>query len=145
MKEIDKNLLLKDRKEENKFAKAAVQAVLEKPGTLYNPLYLYGEEEERKRFVSAIYKEAIKKALKVDYVEAEELEDGYLDTDILLIDELDKLEDNTEKQNKLVEMINERLDEKKQMIFFASKHPEQLKVMDKLKSRLTWGLLADIC
>ena len=145
MKEIDKNLLLKDRKEENKFAKAAVQAVLEKLGTLYNPLYLYGEEMERKYFVSAIYKEAIKKALKVDYVEAEELEDGYLDTDILLIDELDKLEDNAEKQNKLVEMINERLDEKKQMIFFASKHPEQLKVMDKLKSRLTWGLLADIC
>lgn len=145
MKEIDKNLLLKDRKEENKFAKAAVQAVLEKPGTLYNPLYLYGEEAERKYFVLAIYKEAIKKALKVDYAEAEELEDGYLDTDILLIDELYKLEDNAEKQNKLVEMINERLDEKKQMIFFASKHPEQLRVMDKLKSRLTWGLLADIC
>lgn len=137
---MDTNIL----QEENKFAKAAIQVILEKPGKLYNPLYLYGEETKRKGLVLNIVKESTKKGLKVVQKKAKNIEEGQPEADILILDELEQIEEDVEKQNQLVDRINERIDETKQMVFWANKSPEQLQLIDKLKSRLTWGLVVDI-
>ena len=137
---MDTNILQK----ENRFAKAAIQVILEKPGQLYNPLYLYGEETKRKGLVLNIVKESTKKGLKVVQKKAKNIEEGQPEADILILDELEQIEEDVEKQNQLVDRINERIDETKQMVFWANKSPEQLQLIDKLKSRLTCGLVVDI-
>ena len=87
---MDTNILQK----ENRFAKAAIQVILEN-----------------------IVKESTKKGLKVVQKKAKNIEEGQPEADILILDELEQIEEDVEKQNQLVDRINERIDETKQMVF----------------------------
>jgi len=112
---------------ENRFAKIAVKSVLENPGRLYNPLYLYGAGKEK--MLSAVHNE---------------IQEKYTEADVLLIEDLEQVEENMPKQKEVLDILNHRLEEHKQVIIFANKPPKELKLDDRLKARLTWGLTIDV-
>lgn len=143
---MEKEITLASLDNENRFAKVAVGAVIEKLGKLYNPLYLYGDNlAERERFLSAICNEIAKnEKLALECIKAENMQDGNKDADVLLIYDLDKIEENAEKQKEILDTLNIRLKEQQQIIFFAQKQPKDLQIDERLKSRLTWGLIVEI-
>jgi len=96
----------------NRFAHASAVAVAEAPGTAYNPLFIYGgPAQDRTHLLHAAgnYARQLYPSLKVRYVKAAEFggelaiaaqdgeqnsfRNGYLDLDILLVDDIQDMQD----------------------------------------------------
>ncbi len=141
-------------KEENKFAKSAIIATLEKLGTLYNPLYLYGNNgEEKEKIINTILIETTKNSTPIKTLTGEEMlkiiehstiEKECIDCDLLFLNGFEKVEKNTEAQRRLLYILNTRIKNEKQIIIYASKEPNELVIDNRLKNRLTWGLQSEI-
>lgn len=140
-------------KEENRFAKFAIIATLEKLGTLYNPLYLYGNNgEEKEKVISFILIET-KNSTPIKTLTGEEMlkiiedstiEKECMDCDLLFLNDFEKVEKNTEVQRRLLYIFNTRIKNEKQIIIYASKAPNKLVIDNRLRNRLTWGLQLEI-
>ncbi len=154
----------------NKFAKATALAVAEQPGTMYNPLFIYGKSGLGKTHLmhaigNYIKDNSQKKVLYVtsdnfvnDYLEIykknntdsnfeliEAFKKKYRDVDVLMIDDIQYLEMKHKTQQEFFNTFNELHTNNKQIIISSDRSPDDLKKLEeRLRTRFVWGLIVDI-
>lgn len=154
----------------NKFAKATSLAVAERPGYMYNPLFIYGKSGLGKtHLMHAIGNYIVKNSnKKVLYVTSERFVDDFLniyrrnktdsnfemvetfkkkyrDIDVLMIDDIQYLEIANKTQQEFFNTFNELHCNNKQIIISSDRSPDDLnKLEERLRTRFNWGLTIDI-
>ncbi|MDD3831672.1 MAG: chromosomal replication initiator protein DnaA [Clostridia bacterium] len=153
----------------NKFAAAASLAVAEKPGSKYNPLFLYGTVGLGKtHLMHAIgnYYKQYKSSLKVVYVSAErfsndlldaikdssvnkdarkEFRNKYRNVDCLMIDDVQFIAKLAITQEEIFHAFNDLYLEGKQIILSSDRPPKEINPLEsRLRTRFESGLVADI-
>ena len=148
----------------NNVAYAAAEAVVQNPGTSYNPLLFYGGTGVGKTHLMLGIGNAISNKnsqLKIiycsseqfmnDYVEAikthkmTELRARYRKADILLVDDIQFFSGREGTQEEFFHTFNELLGKNSQMILTSDRSPNEIdKLEDRLKSRFQGGLMIDI-
>ena len=154
----------------NKFAHAAALAVAEKPGTMYNPLFIYGnsglgkthlmhaignyiEKTSNKKvlyitsetFVNEFIEITRKKEDKNDFDNIDFFKKKYRDIDVLIVDDIQFLAKKTESQKEFFHTFNNLYGDDKQIIISSDRSPNDLKIFeDRLRTRFNWGLPVNI-
>ena len=148
----------------NQFAAAAAQAVAENPGTKINPLFIYGGSGLGKTHLLYAIGNHIQEnnpALNVIYVTTNKFTDDfvnsikskttskfkeiYLKADVLIIDDIQEIISREQTQEQFFNLFNELYQNGKQIIITSDKQPKELNPLEeRLRSRLEWGMLADI-
>jgi len=148
----------------NQFAQAAAKAVAEAPGRAYNPLFVYGGVGLGKtHLITAIGNTVIDKIpdVTVIYVSAEqftnevvsairhekmgELKEKYRNVDLLLLDDIHFIANKTQTQEEFFHTFNAIYEKQKQIVISSDRPPREIgSVTDRLRSRFSMGLIADI-
>ncbi len=146
----------------NQMAYNASLAVSNKPGTQYNPLFIYGGTGLGKtHLLQAVGNAAIEMGKTVIYVTIEQFMNDftfsiknknmdhfrskYRKCDVLLIDDIQFLSGKEQTQEEFFHTFNELHNSKKQIVMTSDRLPSQIAgLVDRLKSRFEWGLTADI-
>jgi len=147
----------------NEFCYAASRAVADNPGGIYNPLYLYGGVGLGKtHLINAVANELIRKNnIKIAYrtgerftnelIQAirdgstESFRDQYRKVDVLIIDDIQFIAGKDRTQEEFFHTFNALYEVKKQIILTSDRSPRDLtNLMERLRSRFNWGLVADI-
>lgn len=148
----------------NQFAQAAAKAVAEALGRTYNPLFVYGGVGLGKtHLISAIGNAVIDKKPEVSviFVSAEqftnevvsairhekmgEFKNKYRNIDLLLLDDIHFIANKTQTQEEFFHTFNALYEKQKQIVISNDRPPKELgAVTDRLKSRFSMGLIADI-
>ena len=154
----------------NKFAHAAALSVAEHPGTMYNPLFLYGDSGLGKTHLmhaigNYIAKNLNKKVLYVtseqfieEFVKSTRKDDNeqnfnyveffktkYRSIDVLIIDDIQFLGGAQQSQQEFFHTFNNLFNDNKQIIVASDRSPTDLsKLEDRLKTRFSWGLTVNI-
>ncbi|QQR82237.1 chromosomal replication initiator protein DnaA [Candidatus Campbellbacteria bacterium] len=148
----------------NELAYAAAQAILERPGTRYNPFFVYGQTGHGKtHLIQALGNEIHKKFpdKKVYYVTSERFaqdlvnsiqtnttssfKEKYRKFDVLIMDDVQFLSNKEKTQEELFHLFNEIYDKNGQIIFSSDRHPNYIQsIADRLKSRFNAGMTVDI-
>jgi chromosomal replication initiator protein len=146
----------------NQFAYTTAKSVAEKPGALYNPLFLYGGVGLGKtHLIQAIGNYQIAMGKKVIYTTFEQFmnkftshlrsqtmdrfREHFRECDVLLIDDIQFLSRKEQTQEEFFHTFNELHQAKKQIIITSDRQPNKIAgLVDRLKSRFEWGLMADI-
>jgi chromosomal replication initiator protein len=146
----------------NQFAYTTAKSVAEKPGALYNPLFLYGGVGLGKtHLIQAIGNHHIAQGQKVIYTTFEQFmnkftshlrsqtmdrfREHFRECDVLLIDDIQFLSRKEQTQEEFFHTFNELHQAKKQIVITSDRQPKKIAgLVDRLKSRFEWGLMADI-
>jgi len=146
----------------NQFAYTTAKSVAEKPGALYNPLFLYGGVGLGKtHLIQAIGNHHIAMGKKVIYTTFEQFmnkftshlrsqtmdrfRDHFRECDVLLIDDIQFLSRKEQTQEEFFHTFNELHQAKKQIVITSDRQPNKIAgLVDRLRSRFEWGLMADI-
>jgi len=148
----------------NIFAYSSAIEISNKPGSSFNPFYIYSKLGIGKtHLLNAIGNNIIKTdpTVKVCYVHSKrfisdyndylrnknlnEFKKKYRNTDILLFDDIQDLENNIKLQEIFLYIFNDFYSEEKQIVITGDREPNRLKdISSQLRSRLGWGLLAEI-
>ena len=146
----------------NQFAYTTAKSVSEKPGALYNPLFLYGGVGLGKtHLIQAIGNHQIAMGKKVIYTTFEQFmnkftshlrsqtmdrfRDHFRECDVLLIDDIQFLSRKEQTQEEFFHTFNELHQSKKQIVITSDRQPSKIAgLVDRLRSRFEWGLMADI-
>ena len=148
----------------NDFAHAAALAVGNKPGQEYNPLYIYGGVGLGKtHLMHAIGHRIIENNpnANVLYVTSEKFTNQFINAlkdyktemfrniyrtiDVLLIDDIQFIAGKDKIQEEFFHTFETLRNDGKQIIISSDKLPKDIELLeDRLKSRLEWGLSADI-
>lgn len=146
----------------NQFAWTTAKSVSDKPGELYNPLFLYGGVGLGKtHLLHAIGNEHINRGKTVIYTTLEQFmnsftshlrsqtmdsfRDKFRECDLLLIDDIQFLSGKEGTQDEFFHTFNQLHQLKKQIVITSDKTPNKIAGLeDRLKSRFEWGLMADI-
>ncbi len=146
----------------NQFAYTTAKSVAEKPGLIYNPLFLYGGVGLGKtHLVQAIGNHQISLGKKVIYTTFEQFMNRFTshlrvqtmsrfrqhfrECDVLIIDDIQFLSGKEQTQEEFFHTFNELHQAKKQIIITSDRPPNKISgLVDRLRSRFEWGLMADI-
>ena len=147
----------------NEFARGASLAVAEKPGTAYNPLFIYGNSGLGKTHLLVAIANYVMQNLPHlttlyvsandflnDYVRAtqknkwDSFNRKYHGADVLLIDDVQYLEGKDETINQLFNIFNEMTNENKQIVLSADRAPSVIDMDERMRSRFVSGVLADV-
>ena len=151
----------------NKFAHAASLAVADKPGQIYNPLFLYGGVGLGKTHLmhsiahSILSKDKTKKVLYVtsetftyELIDAirginnttiNDFREKYRNIDVLLIDDVQFIIGKESTQEEFFHTFNTLHGANKQIILSSDRPPKEIETLEaRLRSRFEWGLIADI-
>lgn len=150
----------------NELAHAAARRVSESdgPGAAYNPLFLFGdvgigkthlmqsiawETQELYPHKKLLYVSAEKfmhrfvSALR--YKDSHSFKEEFRSVDLLLIDDFQFIAGKESTQEEFFHTFNALIDQNRQIVISADRSPSDLDgVEDRIKSRLNWGLVADI-
>jgi chromosomal replication initiator protein len=148
----------------NELAYAAARRVAESKSVQFNPLFLYGGVGLGKTHLMHAIAWHIKTAhpeRRVIYLSAEKFmyqfvralrfkdtmafKEQFRSVDVLMIDDVQFISGKESTQEEFFHTFNTLVDQNRQVIISADKSPSDLEGMeDRLKSRLGWGLVADI-
>lgn len=147
----------------NEFAHAASQAIIKKPGIVYNPLFIYGGTGHGKTHLIQAIGNYIKTSSnrKVFYTTSEKFSQEYVNAlqlnkpnffkekyrkyDVLIMDDIQFFSGKMKIQEELFHLFNHLYDNNKQIIFSSDKHPGLIQDLeDRLKSRFSAGMIVDI-
>ena len=154
----------------NKLAFVAAQSVAESPGTIHNPLFIYGKsglgkthlmhaignkimENSNKKVLYVTSDEFMndftgiadvsKNANTIDY--ANQFKSKYRNVDVLIIDDIQFLVGAEKTQQEFFNTFNYLHKTNKQIIISSDRSPDDLKKLEeRLRSRFMWGLPVDI-
>ncbi len=148
----------------NSLAYAAAQAVAEKPGQIYNPLFIYGgsglgkthllhaigaEIKQRHKKAVTLYQTADRfvnefiNAIRFDKIHQFQLK--YKNVDVLLIDDIQFISNKESTQEAFFHIFNTLYDAEKQIVFSSDLFPHDISgIAERLKYRLSWGLVVDM-
>ena len=156
--------------ESNKFARTTALAVAEKPGDMYNPLFIYSKSGLGKTHLmhaigNYITKKSNKKVLYItseqfvndfielyrknkydnNFTEVENFKNKYRNIDVLMIDDIQYLQIANSAQQEFFNTFNDLYNNNKQIIISSDRSPNDLKQLEeRLRTRFTWGLMVDI-
>ncbi|TSC70545.1 MAG: chromosomal replication initiator protein [Parcubacteria group bacterium Gr01-1014_46] len=147
----------------NEFAHAASQAVIKKPGIVYNPLFVYGGTGHGKTHLIQAMGNYLKSSgnRKVFYTTSEKFsqelvnaiqanrpnffKEKYRKYDVLIMDDVQFFSGKMKTQEELFHLFNHLYENNKQIIFSSDKHPALIQDLeDRLKSRFSAGMTVDI-
>lgn len=148
----------------NSLAYAAAYAVTEKPGHLYNPLFIYGRSglgkthlmhaiahgiKERHKKLVVLYQSADRfvqefiSAIRFDTIHV--FQAKYQSADVLLIDDIHFMAHKEQTQEAFFQLFNLLYDAQKQIVFSSDTFPQNMDgIAERLRSRLAWGLVTDV-
>ena len=144
----------------NQLARAAAKRVSEKPGSEYNPLFLYGDTGLGKTHLMHAVGNQIRSHnpnAKIIYVHSErfvadmvkalqlnaiaDFKRVYRNVDALLIDDIQFFAGKEKSQEEFFHTFNSLLEGGQQIILTSDRYPKEIDNMeDRLKSRFGWGL-----
>ncbi len=144
----------------NQLARAAANRVSEKPGSEYNPLFLYGDTGLGKTHLMHAVGNHIRSYnanAKIIYVHSErfvadmvkalqlnaisDFKRVYRNVDALLIDDIQFFAGKEKSQEEFFHTFNSLLEGDQQIILTSDRYPKEIDNMeDRLKSRFGWGL-----
>jgi chromosomal replication initiator protein len=148
----------------NQFAQAAARSVSEATGKTYNPLFIYGGVGLGKtHLISAVGHAVIDRNpnLTVLYVSSEqftnevvsairhdrmgEFKEKYRNLDVLLLDDIQFIANKTATQEEFFHTFNALYERQRQIVVSSDRPPKEITaVTDRLRSRFSMGLIADI-
>lgn len=148
----------------NQLAHAAARAVVERPGLVYNPLFVYGSTGRGKTHLIQAIGNYFKKShtnkkvfyvsserFAVDYINAVQagkanaFKDQYRRHDVLIMDDVQFMAEKERTQEELFHLFNAMHDNNKHIIFSSDKHPALLPGFEeRLRGRFSAGLIAEI-
>lgn len=148
----------------NELAHAAARAVAENPGTIYNPLFLYGGVGLGKtHLLQAIGNEVARNfpGKKIKYVPTEKLTTEiisairggtietlrakYLDTAVFIIDDIQFISGKDRTQDEFFFIFNSLYNKNLQIILSSDRPPKAItELSDRLRSRFEGGMIADV-
>jgi len=147
----------------NEFCHAACRAVSDRPGNIYNPLYMHGGVGLGKtHLINAVANELLEKSrLTIAYRTSErftndlisairngstqQFRDRYRKVDVLIIDDVQFIEGKRSTMEEFFHTFNALYEVQKQIILTSDRPPREINQLDeRLKSRFGCGLVADI-
>ncbi|HZW61327.1 MAG TPA: chromosomal replication initiator protein DnaA [Candidatus Babeliales bacterium] len=148
----------------NSLAYAAAHAVTEQPGQLYNPLFIYGGSGLGKTHLLHSIGNGIKvknKSAVVLYQTTDRFVNEFINAirfnkvhifqakykhvDVLLIDDVQFISNKEQTQEAFFHIFNVLYESHKQIVLSSDTVPGQIQgLAERLRSRLAWGLVADI-
>jgi chromosomal replication initiator protein len=147
----------------NQLARAASMKVAETPGTAYNPLLIFGGVGLGKtHLMHAIGNFVIRNSdLRIAYVTSEQFTNEvingirydkmvdvrrrYRNIDMLLVDDIQFIAGKQATQEEFFHTFNSLYEARKQIVLSSDRYPRDMTDMEeRLRSRLDWGLVADI-
>ena len=148
----------------NKFAHAAAIAVADKPGEVYNPLFIYGNSGLGKTHLLLSIGQRIHESepnAMIAYVKGDDFtnqmvqsikdntQEGfrnkYRHVDLLLVDDIQFIAGKIGVQEEFFHTFNNLYEAGKQIVITSDRPPmEMVKLEDRLRTRFEGGLMADI-
>ena len=146
----------------NQFAYTTAKSAAEKPGEQYNPLFIYGGVGLGKtHLLQAIGNYHLNLGKTVIFTTLEQFMNSFTshlrsqtmdrfrekfrECDLLLIDDIQFLSRKEQTQEEFFHTFNELHQAKKQIVMTSDRQPNKIAgLVDRLKSRFEWGLMADI-
>lgn len=148
----------------NELAYAASQAIIDSPGTKYNPFFIYGGTGLGKTHLIQAVGNSIKEKYpnkKVHYMTLDKFADDFINAlqsnkansfkekyrkyDLLIIDDIQFIGRMEKIQEELFHTFNTFYENNKQIVFSSDKHPNYIpELADRLKSRFAAGMIVDI-
>ena len=148
----------------NELAHAAAQAIIARPGSSYNPFFIYGDTGLGKTHLIQGIGNAIKQKypdkkvhyitlekFAIDYVNAVQsnkpnsFKEKYRKYDVIIMDDIQFISTKEKTQEELFHLFNTLYENNKQIVFSSDKHPNYIPGLeDRLKSRFSAGMIVDI-
>lgn len=147
----------------NQLVRAACLKVAESPATSYNPLLIYGGVGLGKtHLMHAIGNFVLEQSdLRIAYVTSEQFTNEvingirydkmidvrrrYRNIDMLLVDDIQFIAGKQATQEEFFHTFNSLYEARKQIVVSSDRYPKDMPEMEeRLRSRLEWGLVADI-
>lgn len=148
----------------NQFAHAAARSVANNPSRSYNPLFIYGGVGMGKtHLMHAIGRSLMQNfaSMRVIYTSSErfmnemiacirtermqQFHHRYREADVLLIDDIQVLGNKERTQDEFFHTFNDLHDHQKQIVISSDAPPKDIPgLVERLRSRFEWGLIADI-
>jgi chromosomal replication initiator protein len=146
----------------NRLAYAAALDVSEDPGNRYNPLFIYGDTGTGKTHLLHAIGHTVKaKGFRILLASAEQFTNQFVialknnriddfhrkfrSADFLLVDDIQFISGKAQTQECLLHIFNDLYENNYQIIVTSDRPPKAMSsVTKKLRSRLEWGLVADL-
>ena len=148
----------------NRLAHGAAIAVATRPGSVYNPLFIYGPPGVGKTHLLYAIANGIREnnpEANIVYIKGDEftnelitaIQSGkniefrskYREADLFLIDDIQFIAGKDSTQEEFFHTFNKLYEEHKQIVMTSDRRPSDMQTLeDRLRTRFEWGLLADI-
>lgn len=148
----------------NRIAHAAALAIIENPGQMYNPLFVYGKTGVGKTHLAqAIGRSILERDMRkrIFYVSSEgflndlvrgiktgqsdKIRSKYRQLDVLIIDDMQLISKWVSTQTEFFNTFNELYNTGKQVILIADRRPEDIQnIESRLRSRMQGGMVVEV-
>jgi chromosomal replication initiator protein len=146
----------------NQYAYTAAKSIAQKPGIIYNPVFIYGPtglgkthlihaignyvQEQGKTVIYATIEQFMNDfTYNIKNQTMERFREKYRNCDVLLIDDTQFLSNKIQTQEEFFHTFNELHSAGKQIVLTSDKPPKMINGLEeRLQSRFEWGLIADI-